>query len=169
MPEIFVTEIAPQDTLEEILELRRAAFANDPQDNDPPEPDDHEGHAFHWVIRDDGSLVASARLCIHERIDQVPDSILFREIPSQSIQGPIACINRLIIHPDYRGRKLTRHLDAARLERARQLGCVSLIFWASYPDRIRQFVERGARVLGMVPTGRLARVKVPIFLGVLSL
>src|SRR5258708_35088342 len=39
--------------------------------------DGHDQHAFHFLVRIDGELIASARLCIHQRLAETAEWHLF--------------------------------------------------------------------------------------------
>lgn len=86
----------------------------------------NECRAELWTVYDDSKLVATARLTVHPELADVPSGYL-----AQGLEGfflaPVASFNRLAVMPDYQGNGIGRHLDEARLKRARQLGAQSAI------------------------------------------
>src|SRR5579862_8803771 len=57
--------------------------------------DEHESHSRHWAaFSREGSLVASARLCIHDAQQHVPDEYCYTEL---DLASPLASINRLVV------------------------------------------------------------------------
>jgi hypothetical protein len=78
--------------------------------------DEHDEHAQHWAAFDGDTVVASARMCIHEKQEDTPDGCIFRET---HLPTPIATINRLIVHRNWRGRGISRQFDAYRIQSAR--------------------------------------------------
>ncbi|BBU60391.1 hypothetical protein MSC49_03260 [Methylosinus sp. C49] len=124
--------------------------------------DGHDGHAMHFLVRDGGSLVAAARLCIHRVLADTPDRHLF---PSalMAAHGPYGCMFRLVVHPSHRNRHISLLLDNARIEVAKRLGCrTMLIAWnpASGVQRRRRLEELGFRSISggaMLPDGEFGR------------
>jgi GNAT superfamily N-acetyltransferase len=102
----------------------------------------HDVHARHWAVFVGENMVASARMCIHEFQDETPDEKAFREI---KLPSPIATINRLVVHKTARGFGLSRHLDACRINAARQQGANCMVGTAS-KERIDGLQRMGFRL-----------------------
>ena len=86
--------------------------------------DAHDYHALHWGAFDGEELVGSARLCVHESIDDAPDASMFAGV---NLPEPVASMNRLVILRPFRGNGIGRSLDEVRLEAARLLGARSTL------------------------------------------
>jgi GNAT superfamily N-acetyltransferase len=58
-------------------------------------------------------------------------------------------MNRLVVHPDYRGRGLSEELDGIRILAAEAAGCTCVIGHTHAGDkRVAQLVREGFQVLG---------------------
>jgi hypothetical protein len=124
--------------------------------------DAHDEHAIHWVVQSEGVVVAAARICIHQVLDQVPDAQLFID-SGMSPEPPLACFNRLVIAPTQRGRGLSGRLDSVRIVEAIRLNCKSAIAWTHNPRRIKPIQGLGFRLINYArhPTAEhLSRVAV---------
>lgn len=111
--------------------------------------DEHDIRARHWLAFFNEELVASARLSVHEELDQVPDSESYEGVFAEPPRGPIASLNRLVVHPSARGLGLSKRLDLMRMEAARAMGCRSLVLGtASGPSRVRQLTGWGFQMMG---------------------
>jgi len=80
--------------------------------------------AFHWGAYSNGRLVASARLSIHEVLENAPDGHLFEKL---SVPCPVADINRMVVRPEYRRIGIARAIDGLRIQKARESGCRTII------------------------------------------
>jgi GNAT superfamily N-acetyltransferase len=112
--------------------------------------DGQDAHARHWIVREDGHLIAAARMCVHSSLEHVPDSHLYAALDGHA-RPPIASINRLVVAPTYRGRGLARVLTDARIVAARKAGCRSVVgnvLDATGPERLRCLIAMGFRPLG---------------------
>lgn len=125
---MILTEIesASQDMLERIGRLRvqawRGIHAADPAD-DEVELDEHDQHALHVIaMAHSGELVASARVCCHDAGELIPDRKYF-DAASVELAGRYAFLNRLTVHPAWRGRGTARALLVRRLAWARGHSC----------------------------------------------
>jgi GNAT superfamily N-acetyltransferase len=91
--------------------------------------DSHDEHAIHWaILGKQDQLIASARLCAHEKCEDFPDSEdLVHLIHSLSVTSPIGMMNRLVVHPAHQGQGLALKLDTMRLNKASEIGCRSIM------------------------------------------
>ncbi|MGK7892783.1 MAG: GNAT family N-acetyltransferase [Xenococcus sp. (in: cyanobacteria)] len=109
--------------------------------------DEHDLHAFHWVvINEENELIASARLCIHNKIADLPD---FEEIQGlvTELPSPIAMMSRLVVSPLHQRKGISQKLDLARLQKAKQINAQSIIL--QVPCYRRKIVEKlGFKCLG---------------------
>jgi len=112
--------------------------------------DEIDSTARHWVIVDAGIAIASARLSFHNSLEDLPDAEIFVGF-CPTLPTPIASINRLVVHPDYRRRGYGTRLDNIRLKAAEEWGCQCAIASSTEPKRIKQLADRGFKVVG---TGR---------------
>jgi hypothetical protein len=119
--------------------------------------DGHEGHANHWVILKDNEIVAVARLCIHNAMDELPDYADFANL-RLCLPSPIAALNRLAVGPNVGGHGFSRLLDVVRIKRAIERGAASIMGQA-LPYRYRSLTKLGfspcgnsfERCLGKLP------------------
>lgn len=108
--------------------------------------DEHDHHAFHWAIRINSKIIAAARLCVHNSLNELPDSGFFVDI-TEEIEAPIATLNRLVVHPDYQKQGLSRLLDKVRFDKAAELKCRSIIV-VGPGYRINSLAKQGFKVVG---------------------
>ena len=104
--------------------------------------DDHDSHGIIWAVKSEGTLIASARLCIHARLADLPDPDCYDGIHA-SIQLPVASLTRLVVHPDYRRQGLAALLDSTRLAHAQAAGCKSVVSATHVQSRIKQLLAAG--------------------------
>jgi GNAT superfamily N-acetyltransferase len=106
--------------------------------------DSHDEHGEHWVALDtEGLPIAAARLCVHESAIDIPNAFLRYELgPS-----PYGSLNRLVVHPDFRGKGIAQEFDRARLKRAGELSAKTLLACA-LEDRAHRLVKNGWTLLG---------------------
>jgi GNAT superfamily N-acetyltransferase len=112
--------------------------------------DEHDEHAKHWVVMEGERLLAVARLCVHEKLSDVPGAQAFDGLNFEAVP-PIASINRLAIHPEARGMGLSRKMDYARLSMADSLGCRTVVaFTHAGESRIKSLERRGFAVISPI-------------------
>lgn len=110
--------------------------------------DGHDHSAVHWVVVSDSTVVASARLCIRDSLSNLPDANVFQDAADE-VPLSTSAMNRLVVHPDYRGRGIAAQLDAIRLAEARKRGCASVTAcWSPFSGMRRR---RALEELGFVP------------------
>jgi GNAT superfamily N-acetyltransferase len=108
--------------------------------------DEHDQHAAHFIIENDEHIAAASRLCFHDKEECLPDEGTLREFRSQ-ILWPAAFINRLVVHPRWRGRGISRDMDQFRLIRA-QRAKMRCVMAASHGTRNAQLAAQGFKPLG---------------------
>lgn len=77
--------------------------------------DDLDDKAYHWIVTNEqDEIIASARLNIFNQMEDFPfyDSIKDLNIPKEA---PFGFYSRLVVHPKYRGLKLSLKLVASRM------------------------------------------------------
>ncbi|KAL0491286.1 hypothetical protein AKO1_002384 [Acrasis kona] len=93
--------------------------------------DDMDAIARHWIIRDDDqSIVAVSRLTVHETLHDNPDGYLW-EKENKVLPEPVANISKLAVHEKMRGRGIASELNSLRIQKAKEMGCKSMIVTAS--------------------------------------
>jgi len=96
--------------------------------------DDHEDHARHWgVLSDTEGLVASARLCVHQSEQDIPEADCYTEL---SLPSPIASINRLVVEQFAQKRGFAQSLDLRRIEAARSAGAACIVVAPTDDQRV---------------------------------
>ena len=110
--------------------------------------DELDQQAIHWVIKHSKNIVAAARLNILESLDELPYPGVFQdyEIPNLN---PIAFYSRLVAHPDYRGRGISKQLDSVRLDYINK-NKIPLVIATARNWRIDKLKKVGFKVLGKV-------------------
>jgi predicted GNAT family N-acyltransferase len=107
-------EISPTDKamLEEIGRLRIRAWATEIPEASTMEKwlDSFDPSSRHWIIKQGDILIASARLSVHESVNQVPDRDSYKGMFRQAPPSPIVSFNRLVVAPSSRGLGLSRRL-----------------------------------------------------------
>ena len=145
-----------RETLVEIGKLRIVAWeASGPRPKMAPQVGDiwtdiHDQHAHHWIVREQGCIVAAARMCVHIPVSDLPDHenyAIYRDI----FYWPVASINRLVIHPRLRRIGLPKLFDRVRIISANRLGAKSLIASTERESRIRNLSDVGFKVVGEAP------------------
>jgi N-acyl-L-homoserine lactone synthetase len=104
--------------------------------------DEHDDAAMHWVIRGDtGELLAAARLSIHERLADVPESAAYAAA-GLDLAGRIGAPAHLVVATAARGHGLFLQLADTQKAAARAAGCTFLVCQAS-PAMRRLLLRRG--------------------------
>lgn len=116
--------------------------------------DEHDSHGTIWAVESGDKLIASARLCIHSSIADLPDPECFSDFASD-IKLPVASLTRLVVHPDFRRQGLAALLDSTRLAHAEQAGCKSVVSATHVASRIRQLEAAGFSSFGEAEDGRV--------------
>jgi hypothetical protein len=105
--------------------------------------DEHEAHSRHWAAFSwGGTLAASARLCIHDTKQHVPEDYCYTDL---DIQSPVASINRLVVEPSARTRGI---MDWHRIEAAKNAGGACIVAAPTSENRIRALERFGFSLRG---------------------
>ncbi|HEV7341142.1 MAG TPA: GNAT family N-acetyltransferase [Sphingopyxis sp.] len=125
--------------------------------------DAHDTIAAHWAVRDRERIVAAARLSVHDSLAELPHAEIFDGVFSESLDGPIGSLNRLVVAASHSGRGCSAALDSIRINHARAQGCRHVI-GETYAGtkRIAQLADLGFKVAGTARpylSGPLAVVK----------
>jgi predicted GNAT family N-acyltransferase len=103
--------------------------------------DEHETHSRHWAaFSPEGTLVASARLCIHDDQQHVPEEYCYTEL---DLPSPVASINRLVVERSARNRGIAQKLDLQRIEAAKNSEAACIVAAPTSDDRIRALEKFG--------------------------
>ena len=121
MGEIEIREITGTGLVPQTFRLRYEIYSEDTTPSVQSRAlgmmtDLHDDHARHWAAFDGDTLVASARMCIHNLQEEIPDELNFQEV---ELPTPIATINRLVVKRNWRTRGLARQFDLCRIQAAR--------------------------------------------------
>jgi len=128
-PNLLIKEVHDKAVLDNIYQLRVEAWRMQLTHTTSIEAweDEFDPIAQHWGCFDEDRLVAAARLSVHQDIQNVPDADAYEGVITSDAPSPIASLNRLVVHHDYRGKGIAKKLDTVRLARAREIGCKCVI------------------------------------------
>ncbi len=82
--------------------------------------DEYDKSSLLWIIKSGNTIAASARLSIHHTIETIPWKNSIPPGAADFILTPVASMNRLTVHPDFRRRGLSKQLDLVRIQAARE-------------------------------------------------
>jgi hypothetical protein len=136
-------EVSDPATVREICRLRARVWRAEGFSAIRPCPDEHTHHARHWIAVRQGELVAAARLCFHNSIEETPE---FEDIRHLGLSVPhrFAFMSHLIVSKTARGHRLGTCFDAVRVEAARRAG-VKSILGRFYDYRVKGLLALGFR------------------------
>jgi GNAT superfamily N-acetyltransferase len=109
--------------------------------------DGRDADGLHWVITSADDIVAAARLSVALDPADLPGWRRFGHLVPQ-VAGPVAALNRMVVHQRMRRQGLSRVLTEVRLAAARDAG-VTMVFVDAVPNRLRPLQD-----LGFVDLGR---------------
>ena len=101
----------------------------------------------HYVIIAEGKLAAAARLSFHSKLETIPDWQSFANM-HQLLRFPVGSINRMVVHPDFRGRGFSKILTSIRLKRCLEAGMKSITCLA-IGDRKNSLINVGFNHYGV--------------------
>ncbi|MFC3034511.1 GNAT family N-acetyltransferase [Pseudoalteromonas fenneropenaei] len=81
-------------------------------------------HAHLWGVTSGSGLIATARLCISDNLDHLPEQSLYQGL---SLSPPFATMGRLVVTPAWRGKGIATALIRERLSLCDRLGVKSLL------------------------------------------
>jgi hypothetical protein len=106
--------------------------------------DAHDDHARHWAVFRDEEMVASARMCVHNRLADTPD---YGALLGIELDAPVATLNRLVVHQGARRDGLATRLDECRISAALAVGARCIV--GTVPEyRIPALKKLGFRMTG---------------------
>lgn len=143
--------------LQEIYNLRVIAYENSPQSNSvnrkiyPNGWSDHLDeleNTIHWIVIDDGKIIASARLAILKNLVETNE-----ELGSFGLTDNVsfAYWSRLVVHPDYRRTRTMMRLDAARKEYIDNNKQIKFALSCVIDARAKSLLRLGFEYKGTVP------------------
>lgn len=104
--------------------------------------------AIHWaVLNHQNQIVASARLNIFYSLQESPYCASIKHLPLPT-EVPFAFFSRLVVHPQYRQRGLSRQLYEARARFCRQRKIAWLQVFINNPYIISMFEAKGFKNVG---------------------
>ncbi|MBI9066877.1 MAG: GNAT family N-acetyltransferase [Salinivirgaceae bacterium] len=102
-----------------------------------------------WIIKYEDKIVASGRLSIHFTLESIP---WYDKIPKKAmaeLKLPIASINRLVVHPDFRKNGLSKPLDEIRIMTAKENKELKTIIAEPVVSRFEVLEEQGFKDYGI--------------------
>lgn len=115
-------------------------------------PDSYDHSGRHWAILHGRRIVAAIRLTFHDHLSEIPAARCFKGVAPEPLRAPIASYNRLVVHPDHRGRGLARALDVRCINAAGLAGASVLLGATGHvqgqKSRIDAMVSLGFTILG---------------------
>lgn len=145
--------VCPAARLDDVFRLRAAVWIGDGADPaafpDAEWRDERDPRRLHWIVEDDGRLVAAASLGLHDRLADVEDAELFLRAGLSS-RGRVAAPARVTVRPQYRGRGVAEALLDAQDAAARAAGATLAVGQAS-PSMRRLLERRGWQAHGEGP------------------
>jgi GNAT superfamily N-acetyltransferase len=108
--------------------------------------DDLDDMAIHWVVEQEGRIIASARLVILDDLEQTGEDILGFDLPHQR---PFAYYSRLVVDPAVRGNGIGKAMDDIRISYIRDHN-VAFALAFSFVERSDSLLRLGFRELGTV-------------------
>ncbi len=112
--------------------------------------DSFDLRACHWCVYNDAELVAAARMSIHSSLEGMADGPLYEPLV-KGLRYPVAVMSHCVVNRHYLGLHLDKALDAARIERARQVRCSALLTVAENRDRAKSLEALGFRAAAGLP------------------
>jgi len=104
--------------------------------------DAFDKNSYHWIIKADGVVVASCRLSVHQKVEDLPDVEYMEKEPLVKLLTPIGSLNRLVIDPGWQGQGFGKLLDKVRFEKCQALHCRTIV-GITHGKRCQQFVDYG--------------------------
>ena len=149
-------ETADMSALSEVFRLRVEAWSKSglhpPAFKDKSAlfwTDEHDAHATHWIIESEGTILAAARLCQHDRISEAPDGGYYLDAGIM-LDGPFAAMSRLVVKPSAQCRGFAKMLDTARLEKATHWKCPFVLVYTTNVRRTQPLLTFGFERAGLV-------------------
>lgn len=106
--------------------------------------DEHDAHSRHWAgFSPDNILVASARLCVHEQKEGVPEQYCYADL---DLPRPVASINRLVVEKTARNRGIAQKLDLHRIAAAKEAGAACVVVAPTSDARIQALAKLGFKI-----------------------
>ena len=110
--------------------------------------DDFDTDAIHLAVFDKGKIIASARVSVYYKYDDIP-YIKMMEKYKSLLKLPVASFNRLVVDNNYRGNGLAAILDKERIERMRKIGAKTIVGQA-VPCRIEALKDIGFEYIAVL-------------------
>ena len=146
------TLLTDKTRLQEIYDLRVLSWENSEQKeyvNKHYFPngwfDKLDDDAYHFIIEDNCKIIASSRICIVNDINEIEENFSQFSLPNQR---PLAFFSRLVVHPNYRGKNISKLMDEIRLNFIKTNNIYFSIAYSNVPQRIESLSNYGFMELG---------------------
>lgn len=107
--------------------------------------EEEDRNSWLWFIYKKDRIIASTRLSVHESIESFIDYSFYKGL-EKYYPPPIASFKRLMVLNEYRGYKLGKYLDLARIRMARNMNLKSVAL--DCPEwRVAPLVKIGFKML----------------------
>jgi len=140
LQEIYDLRIAAWENSERICSINKTKFPNG-------WVEEIDKDAFHFVVFDDSNkIVASARISLHNSLDELPYPSAFRSF-NLPTDRPFAFYSRLVVSPNHRNSLLLKKLDQIRIAFLKE-NKIPFAIATCKDKRLKSVIEIGFEVLG---------------------
>lgn len=147
-------EVTLAEDIRRVAEFRTEAwlaygFIQPEQIVDGVFPIEGDGECRHWIIEEQGRIVATGRLSVHRTMESILGATYWKKL-SAEIPFPCSCLARLVVHRNYQKHGLARSLDEHRISVAKAAGSLCVI-GVPWPGREQSLMHLGFDTIGWEP------------------
>jgi GNAT superfamily N-acetyltransferase len=101
---------------------------------------------FHYGAFHAQDIIGVGRISKHLSVNDIPEAELYDQRFLAAVTYPVASMNRLVVHPEFRQKGIASALDQARIARANDEACSGVFAWwtaKSGEHRLKQLRSYG--------------------------